>query len=194
MIYIHALRNDELMYATNMEPIIHHVLRKKIKGIIMLYNNPVTKHIIFKVGEMFNYYNMRGEIPPVLKKSSVVESLTITASETFDQNNHFTNLKMYITTLDEEKMLMQESENVREIKKLLNNPSIENWRKINDLLIPTEIAHLQSKYWGNVFNPNVDNPEPTYYEDLEIYNIGTIDNTTDSIDNTSLNDSSFDAG
>ena len=41
---------------------------------------------------------------------------------------------------------------IYEIKYYLNDPYMENWSKLNQLLIPSGISHLQQSYWGNETN------------------------------------------
>jgi hypothetical protein len=143
------LRNEELMYACGMEPIGKLIIKKKLKSLLMLYNNKTTKHIIMAMGDKL-FLNNAGLKPSIYKKSTVYECVILAEVNYSNKHNLFNEIKESVATLNLEKEIMSESEIVQEVAALLDRPSLENWKQINDLLIPAQIEHLQEAFWGRV--------------------------------------------
>ncbi len=81
-----------------------------------------------------------------INKSFIREIFEITGLETEDMNLLRTRIQESISRMDEVNETEQNSAIVEEVRLLLADPCKENWRAINSLLIPEELASLQELY------------------------------------------------
>ncbi len=175
------LRNEELLYAIDLEPINNMIMRKKLVGLKAIIYSPLTCNTMFAVMEKTrNSTNGKS----IRKKSMVSECLEAMENMglVVNKNNILDKAKESLKMLDDVREVNRESERVRKIHALLSEPTLENWYEINRLLIPDSIAHLQDDYWGNLF------------DDRQVINSEFEDEDNDNMWEPNSNNSSFDAG
>jgi hypothetical protein len=173
------LHTEGLLIATGLEPFADMINKRKLKCLLILLENPTTKNI---VNEIITINNNSGIWD---KKSMITNIRQIIYANNYNPDSIQT-LKIdaitAIKAINNNKAHLIDTENNQRLIWLLNNPSTENWKEINDLLIPSEIAHLQPNYWNEMLGIN-DLPTNTRAN-------------SESSQNVSLNSSGFtsDAG
>jgi hypothetical protein len=143
------LHTENLLLATGLEPFKDLIEKRKLKCFINLLENPTIFSII---EEIIKNNNTTGNWN---KKSMLTELRCMIYSNEYDPDNIVVMKSDAITkvkAINSNKDHLVKTDLVQEIIWRLNDPSIENWKSINDLLIPTEIAHLQSSYWDTLMD------------------------------------------
>jgi hypothetical protein len=137
------LRNDELLYATNIEPIITLIHRKKINALILLCKNKTIRDLFENIISGTDYQQSNNQI----KKSFIYECSDIIEEDITSIELLLNGATTYINGIDGEYEIMRNSDEVNEVRWLLEHPNAQNWFQLNQLLIPTQIEKLQEQYW-----------------------------------------------
>jgi hypothetical protein len=135
------LKTEDLCYACNMEPVPIEIIKRKLNFYIQLNNNALTRRII----EQLILHNKIGE------KSFISEIQNI-LNDNPNPNELTTKVRQTLMHMELVKREKLNSKIVIDIKFYISNPSVVNWRKLNELLIPDSIRDRQDEYWSNLEN------------------------------------------
>jgi hypothetical protein len=141
------LHTESLLIATGLEPFQDLINKRKIKCFLNLIENQTTHNIIKEIIAANNFDNIWH------KKSSITELRQIIYSNEYNPDDVITlknDALTKVVAINSHKDHLQKSELNQRLVWLLNNPSTENWKTINELLIPDEIADLQATYWNEM--------------------------------------------
>jgi hypothetical protein len=154
------LRNDELLYSMGIEPIINLIHRKKINALIFMCKNQTMKKLFNNIINNTNQQQSNSQS----KKSFIYECGDILEHTINDIETLLISAEDHIKTIDIDYEIMSNSDDLKEVKWLLEHPSPQNWYQLNQLLIPNSIEHIQSQFWKNILG-SMDEP---YIEPIEI--------------------------
>ena len=110
----------------------------------MLCKNPTTKEVLIAVEREIIENPSHWH-----SKSVVAEIKEITEHQDYTISGLCLASKDLLTKMNLSLKLEKNRQSTQELSALLFDPSIENWYRIKQLLIPSALAECQDRYWGD---------------------------------------------
>jgi hypothetical protein len=136
------LRTDDLCCACGMEPIVIEIIKRKMILYQQIMENEVTRQIASNMIEF-----QRGNPTSKLMKKSFIIDYSILLNCELNIHIIKTRTADLRKQLNNAYLLKQESQAVLDIKFYLNNPSVDNWAKLHQMLAPDAIRNREIEYW-----------------------------------------------
>jgi hypothetical protein len=129
-------QTEELMYASKIEPIAKTIIRRKLGFLIQLIENEVTRDILTNILEEIRKGSCNSGL--------TMEYINIAEYESLNIVHIYEKANKIKTVIEVENSYNLKTDQVINIRWLINNPTEENWKELHKIIMPSAIKELES--------------------------------------------------